>query len=281
VIHGHWTTLGILYMYIAKKNKIKYRIAHSHSCSASPNLKGFVKTFLAKQMKYVTNFHFACSNSASKWLYGTKKLKNSYCHKIVRNAIDIEQFSYNKSKRVKYRKKLKIYNKYVLGHIGRFNDSKNQDFIIDIFNYVYKMNNNSVLVFIGDGPDRKKIESKVRELGLTSAVHILGIQEDILGLLSMMDLFIFPSKFEALGIAVIEAQAVGIPTLVSDAIPSEALITNNIESLPLSLSAKAWAEKVLLMSSRTVTDTHEDIRRNGYDVKEQANSLENFYLKLI
>src|SRR5699024_1853026 len=70
IVHGHWTTFGFLYMFFAKRHGVKYRISHSHSASSTKNLRGVVVNSLAKLMKYQSNFYFACSKSAAKWLYG-------------------------------------------------------------------------------------------------------------------------------------------------------------------------------------------------------------------
>lgn len=280
IIHGHWATFGLFYMYIAKKNNIKYRISHAHSSSFNPGLRGKSVRILIKPMKYICNYYFACSEKACYWLYGKNK-KISEKVNIVKNAIDLDKFKFNPRDREEYRKQLNIENKIVIGNVGRLHYSKNQDFLIEIFNEIYKQNNNARLILVGGGEEKSKLINKAQILGLTEEILFVGVREDIPEIMSAMDIFVFPSRYEALGIVAIEAQAMGLPTIVSNAIPREAHITNLIKSLPLNRDAKYWAKEILSLDIKERINVHDSIKGAGYDVKKQAKLLQDFYIDLL
>lgn len=279
IIHGHWATFGLFYLYFAKRNGVKYRISHSHNDRMPPGIRGAFVNTLIKPMKFMANYYFACSEPAIEWLYGknSRMVKNDEV-KIIKNAIDLEKFMFDKKIRHEYRMHLNLENKFVIGHIGRFSYSKNQQFVVDVFSNVYERDKNALLLLIGTGELKEAIEKQVHDLGLSDAVLFLGSRSDIPELLSAMDVFLFPSIYEALGIVVIEAQAAGLPTIVSDAIPTEARITDVIQPLSLDVDKEIWVNEILKSKSTTRKSTTEDLRASGYDIKKQTKYFEDFYL---
>ncbi len=285
IIHGHWATFGVFYMFFAKLNGIPYRIAHSHNDNTPPGLKGNIVNILIKPMKYLSNYYFACSQPAIYWLYGkNSKITKSGKVKIIKNAIDLKKYKFNPDVRKEYRKKLNLEDKFVIGHIGRMSYQKNQEFVIDIFKKIHEIDQDSILLLIGDGEDKIKLQKKVSELGLDQSVKFLGVRPDIPELLFAMDAFLFPSHFEALGIAAIEAQAAGLPTIVSTTIPEETHVTKLIKAIQLDKPIEYWVEQIVevknLNQSRINDDICESLKLMGYDVQEQAKFLENFYLSI-
>ncbi|MEI3598488.1 MULTISPECIES: glycosyltransferase family 1 protein [unclassified Oceanobacillus] len=284
IVHGHWTTFGLFYMYYAKKNGIKYRIAHAHSNRSKPGLRGILVNNLAKSMKSMSNYYFGCSQSAIEWLYGknSRVVKNGKA-KIIKNGIDVDKLKFNLKVRDEYRKNYNIEDRFVIGHIGRFYYPKNQDFIIRLFRQLYKNDSNSLLMLIGTGEDMERIEKEVKLMGLENSVMFLGNRSDIAELLSSMDIFLFPSRYEAFGMAAIEAQASGLTTIVSDGVPNDVHITNVITDLSLSCPIEKWVERILQAKNNHLADrirTYEDVRASGYDIKEQVKNIKDFYLTL-
>lgn len=280
IIHGHVRSTAAIYLKIAKEKGL-VAIAHSHSTSSGSGFSSIVKNIMQYPIRYIADYLFACSYSAGEWLFGKKACKKNNFF-IQKNAIDSKRYIYNNEKRKEKRKELQIENKYVIGHVGRFDAPKNHEFLIDVFKKVHDRNNKAVLMLIGDGNLRTFIEEKVEELEISDSVIFTGIRSDIPELLNVMDLFLFPSLFEGLGIVVIEAQACGLKCIVSNTVPKEAYVTDLIESIDLKASDNFWAKKILEYPSVYVRqNTYEEICQKGYDIISAAQWLQDFYLKII
>ncbi|WP_444659805.1 glycosyltransferase family 1 protein [Caproiciproducens sp. R2] len=279
IIHGHAQGTAAIYLSIARKHEL-ITFIHSHNTSSAGNkIIAFAKDIFQYPIRWIADEKFACSEDAAIWLYGKKQVKNRNIN-IIQNAIDIEKFSFSQFKREVKRKELQLQNKFVVGHIGRFNPQKNHLFLLDIFKAIHDRNRNAILLLIGDGELRPQIEKKIIQLGLEDSVILTGVRMDTAELYQAMDVFVFPSLFEGLGIVSIEAQAAGLRCIVSDVIPHEALITDLIEPMSLQASPLEWAKKILKYSNGYERkDTLEQIREAGYDIKEQAKWLEKFYIK--
>ena len=277
IIHAHVRSTASIFLRIAKRFGLK-TISHSHSTSSRGNrLERIVKKIIQFPIKHIAEYFFACSESAGKWLFGNKILKQSN-FKIINNAIDVEKYVYDEIKRKEVREFLGIQDKFVVGHIGYFTKPKNHIFILEVFKEIYNKNNKAVLLLIGDGELRSVIESKISKLQLENNVILVGIRSDIPELLQAMDVFVFPSLFEGLGIVAIEAQAAGLPCIVADTIPQEAFVTDIIESLSLKVSPEIWANKILDYKNHKRRNTYHEIVNKGYDIKETVKWLEKFYL---
>lgn len=278
IIHGHVRSTASIYLKIAKKHGLT-TIAHSHSTSSGSGLSALAKNVLQYPIRYTADYLFACSKYAGEWLYGKNAYKNGK-FMVVNNAIDSKEFLFSEETRIKKRKELNIGNRFVVGHVGRFDNAKNHDLLIDIFKEVHDKNNNSLLLLVGDGELRSQIEKKVNSLGLNNSVIFTGVRSDISDLLQVMDLFLFPSLYEGLGIASIEAQAAGLHTIVSDTVPQDAYLTNLIESISLQDSKEKWAEKILKHTTGyNRKNTYDQIKSKGYDIDATSMWIQSFYLE--
>ena len=169
-------------------------------------------------------------------------------------------------------------NKFTVGHIGSFSHPKNHKFLIEIFHQISKRNHNSILLLIGDGELRPKIQRTVFKLGLTENVVFTGVRSDIPELLQAMDILVFPSLFEGLPITLVEAQAAGLKVIASDTITEEIRLTDLVELISLRQSASHWAEKVLqYKGGYNRINVCPEISKAGYDVEGEVNWLEQFY----
>ena len=135
-----------------------------------------------------------------------------------------------------------------------------------------------MLLLVGGGEDMKMIQVKAQILGIAEHVRFLGIRSDVADLMQAMDIFVFPSLYEGLGIALIEAQAAGLPCVVSDTIPKEAYLTDLVKSESLSDSPDIWAEKILAMRNIPRTDRRAEIAAHGFDITTEAVKLQEFYI---
>ncbi len=278
IIHGHFFTISAIYFSIARKFQRKC-IAHSHQSGSlgKATLKHLIAKILVFPIRYLADYKYACSEEAARWLYGKKTvLRNDYT--TMNNALDTSKFSFSADKRVKVRESLFIsLDTFIVGHVGSFSFVKNHSFLIDIFKEINRKIPNSILILVGDGLLRKKIEVKVNEMQLNDSVRFLGLRSDVDSLLQCMDVLVFPSHSEGLPVTLIEAQAAGLPCLISDSIPDEVNITECISFLSLSESAKTWAIKALKLKEMKRLDTSLQIKSEGYDIKLNAIKLQEFY----
>lgn len=252
-------------------------IIHSHSSGKSiKNIRWFLSSVF-KHFIYGKNIlRLACSDVAGKWMFPSR-----YNYKIIENGIDFSRFTFNLQIRNKIRNSLNIENKFVIGHVGRFSYEKNHEFLIDVFNEIYKQNKNTVLLLVGNGSLEKQIREKVRNLGLDDAVIFYGTTPDVNELYQAMDCFVLPSHYEGMPIVLVESQAAALKTVCSDTITNEAKITDLLEYMSLSLSAEAWAKKILSYNiDYERNDMSGEVTVAGYDIKQVARHLEEMYCSL-
>ncbi len=271
---------NIDYLKFAQKYRIPVRIIHSHN---SKNMEGFLREVLHRVNrhvihKYATNY-WACSDVAGKWFYNKKVMQDKY-YRVIHNAINIKQFAYNQQKRDSLRRDLGIENKLVIGNVGRFHFQKNHEFLIRIFAEIHKRNKQSVLLLVGQGELEADIREQVRRLHLEEHVSFLGLRNDVSDLMSAMDVFLFPSVFEGLGIVAIEAQASGLPCIVSTEVPQDAKVTDRIKFIPLSLSAEEWAKEVLACDSLQNSDrleVNQKLLNSNFNIEKEAKFIQSFF----
>ena len=282
VVHMHSSSKNYMVLKKSKKYGIQVRIAHSHNIdfqTKNPIKKLIGNIFKVNLKKYATDY-FACSKKAGKWLFG-EKIINSDKFKVIHNAIDYDKFKFDENKRKEIRKKLNIKDdEIVVGHVGRFSNQKNHEFLIDIFAELYKKNDKFKLLLIGTGETEELIKEKVKKLNIESRVIFLGFKEDVSKYYNVMDLFLFPSKFEGLGITLIEAQANGLICFTSkDVVPEEAKLSDNLHFIELNKSDEMWAEEILKYNLSRISCKNEFIE-NKYLICDIVYELENKYISL-
>ncbi|MBR4830300.1 MAG: glycosyltransferase family 1 protein [Bacilli bacterium] len=261
------------YFKLAKKYGINKRIIHAHnSQNMGSKLKGILhkinKLFIAS---YATDY-WSCSDDASDWFY-TKKIRDKVL--VVKNSIDLDRFKYDSNTDKKYRKELNTENKFVIGNVGRLHFQKNQMFLLDVFNEIKKVEPNAELLLVGEGEDREKITNKINELGLNDSVQMLGARDDVPALMSSMDVFLFPSVFEGLGLVLVEAEAIGLPIVAaSDDIPHEVKMSSNFTFVSLNDSLDKWRDEVLKFKNTKKEDNTKSLQENGYDIKLEVKKIQ-------
>ena len=195
--------------------------------------------------------------------------------RVIRNGIDLDSFRNVPVSREEKRKELDIpEDAYVVGQIGRFTYQKNPEFTVVIFNELLKRNDNACLLLIGRGNMESELRKQIKELNIEDKVKILVSRDDIRELLKAMDVFILPSRFEGFGIVLIEAQASGLPCVVSDNIPSQAFQAKNITRLSLDDDPEKWADS--LLEPKGNIDHWGNIE--DYDMHKEIRNLEKIYL---
>ena len=280
IVHSNMNALSGFALLPAYLAGVKVRILHNHTTdSKEEKLRSLIKRVLRPFAKLFANQYWACSKLAAEWMYGKNAVINSKIT-IINNAINLEKFKFNKEKRERLRKELGLENCFVIGHVGRFMKQKNHEFLIDIFNEVLKQKKNARLLLIGDGKLKLQIEEKVKKLGIKSAVMFLGVRNDVADLYNIMDIFVFPSFYEGLGMVVIEAQVNGLSVVTSDAVPKEAKVTKNIRFLNLRQPKIEWCNAILKAERKEIVN-NEDILLKNFDIKSESRKLENIYKNMV
>ena len=275
IVHSHLDCMAGIPLKYAKLNNVPLRIAHAHNSNQTKDLKYPLKLFYKRNIKKNANYLFACGDEAGKWMFNTDKFK------VLNNAIDAKDYTFNMNIRNDKRKEFGISDDSIMvGHVGRFFPQKNHDFLIDIFNQFHKDYPNSYLMLVGEGELKTSIQDKVNTLGLEDYVIFTGLRSDVNELLQAMDVFLFPSLYEGLPVSIVEAQAAGLPCLISDKVPIECKKTDLVYQLSLEDSVNTWADKIYELSHISRRDTYEEIKQSGFDIVENAKWLENFYIEL-
>lgn len=279
IVHSHLNTLSIFPLYAAKIANIPVRIAHSHSTSNKKEWKkNILKNILKPFSKVNATHYFCCSELAGRWLFGDKTYNNNEV-KLINNAINIEKFIYDENIRNMIRSELNIEEKLVIGHIGRFVEQKNHTKLIDIFNEIYKINPNTVLLLVGEGPLQKNIKDKVNRLNLTSVVKFLGVRTDVNKIMQGIDVFLLPSLYEGLPVVGVEAQASGNLCILSNNMTKETKILESTKFLSLCDTPKQWAEYILNEYKNFIRrNTRQEIINSCFEIKTEAKKLEYIYI---
>ena len=272
---------NIDYLKMAKKYGIPKRIIHSHnSQNMDSKLRGILHKWNKKSVRnYATDF-WACGEDAAKWFYTDDMMSEVV---IIHNAIDVERMTFQEHQRQKYRQQLDCGDKFVIGNVGRLHFQKNQSFLLDVFQKILVSDPDAQLVLVGQGEDKKMLKEKAETLHVADNVHFVGVQYDIPCWLSAFDLFLFPSVFEGLGIAGLEAEANGIPVLASaKVIPNEVKMNPNFIFYSLDESPEAWAQQALKMKEMprlSKKEVKENFVKNGYDISTEVKKLEMLFCK--
>ncbi len=257
---------NILPVILAVRRGVRRIVAHAHATST---VKGFLRRALHTVNKRYLKRHvrdkLACSADAGRWLFDGEPVT------VIPNAIDPALFAFSEEKRAKIRARHGIGgDAFVIGHVGRFAEEKNHGFLLDVFKAYAERDPSARLLLVGDGSHRPAIEERVKGLGLSEKVILAGTSQETEKYYSAFDCFLFPSTFEGFGMAALEAQAAGLPTLASDCLSRELRVTPHLTYLPLSAGAEVWAGALLGME-RKERKTAEFPAR--FDIREQRKKL--------
>ena len=272
IVHVHQDCLSSIILKVAEGHGVPVRIAHSHSANQDKSLKYPIKLWYKRNIpKYATNL-FACGRDAGDWMFGGTP------YQIINNAIDAVAYTYSPLKRTEKRRELGLATEFVVGHVGRFNQPKNHPFLLAIFAVLLKKEPNATLLLVGGGEDMPKMQAKARELGIADHVRFLGVRSDVADLMQAMDVFAFPSLYEGLPVTMVEAQAAGLPCIISDKVPPECILTEGlVDVMPLSAGTEAWTDAILGKCNTPRTDRRAEIAAHGFDITTEAVKLQEFY----
>lgn len=275
--HGNSATLAIE-MLAAKVSGCQIRIAHGHSTTCKSKT---VHKLLMPVFQHYCTHRLACGTDAGKWLFGKHDFK------VVYNGVDITRFAYSEKKRKMIRDTIRISDsEIVIGHVGTFDENKNQMFLVDIFYKINQYNGEYRLLMIGEGDVRRMVEEKALQLGLTDKIIFFGSTDLVQDFLSACDLIVMPSVHEGLPLSLIEEQVNGLHCVVSDTITREVDKTGNLTFLSLDAGASYWAEQICNIQINKFREESsflaiEKVKASGYDIKENASELLKYYCCLL
>ena len=280
IIHGMMDTMNVWCLKIARSAGVSVCVAHSHNTRVQSDNKLQIafNNWAKKGILKFSDHLMACSEAAGKWLFGENAEFT-----VVKNGVDYDLFKFDENKRKYYREQYQIEDKLVVGHVGQFRDQKNHMYLIDVFNEMHKLDERCYLVLIGTGPLLKAVESKISQLGLGSCVKIINGSDKVNELLNMFDCYLFPSKFEGLSIALVEAEVNGLKCYTSTSVSRESNVLKKVEFYDLSQPPKTWAENILKeqdsFKDRAINKS--DLEKTGYDIESAAKKLEDFYIDAV
>ena len=275
IVHSHLDCLAGIPLKYAKKYGIPVRIAHAHSSNQTKDKKYLLKLLFKKNITKYANELVACGNEAGLWMFETDKFH------ILNNAIDSSKYKYDFNLSQEIKNKWNIAEDVmVVGHVGRFNEPKNHKFIVEVFQEVLNEQDNAVLLLVGAGELKPQIEKQVKGAGIEKNVIFTGLCSEVEKMLQVMNVFLFPSIYEGLPVSIVEAQAAGLPCLISDKVPIECKKTKLVHQLELSKSSEEWAKKVIELSKIEKCDTSEEIKAAKFDISENAKELQTYYLDI-
>lgn len=282
IIHSHMSELGYFVFREAKKRGIKSTVCHAHNAphfkdeTLVEKAKDIVREYFKHRIRRYTDHKFICGVEAGEWLFG-KKSKSEFV--MMNNAVDARKFAWSQEKSEELKAKLNRDGKFVVCHVGRFNAQKNHTFLVEIFKEIHQRRPDSVLLLVGAGDLEEKVCQQVKNAGLCDCVSFMGSRDDVNDIMVASDVFLFPSLYEGLPVTLVEAQSSGIKCVISDTIPDDCRITENIDVVSLQSSAKQWADEVLKYADGYPRkNTYDDIVRAKFDIKENAKWLEEFYI---
>ncbi|MBE9015945.1 glycosyltransferase [Chroococcidiopsis sp. CCALA 051] len=291
IIHSHIHHFSGYVLYLARQVGIPMRIAHSHLDTLQLDASSrFLRRAYLKLMKQWiarhTTIGLAASRKAAVALFGST-WNTDPSRQVLHCSVDLTPFQHIASlDPVAVRAELGIpEDTFVIGHVGRFFPQKNHAFLVEVAAEVAKREPKMRLLLVGDGLLRPSIERKVTQLDLSDRVIFTGSRSDVPRLmLGAMDIFLFPSLYEGLGLVLIEAQAAGLHCIFSDVVPEEAdAIKPLMRRMSLSQPAAIWAEAILaLRQARSESDRVEALQlveQSSFSIRNNIKTLEKLYLE--
>lgn len=279
VVHGHIGSSAAIYLSEAKRVGL-FTVAHSHNT----NSKGLAHIFFAVMSyptRYIADAFFACSPEAGIDRFG-KRITSRASYRVVNNGIIVDHYRFSEARRTEARIKLGLDESTpAFCHVGRFAIQKNHPFLFKVFARIVSLCPNAQLLLVGGGCLEEDYKGQVENLGISDQVRFLGVLDDVAPVLMASDVFIFPSLWEGLGIAAIEAQASGLPCLLSSSLPKMSKATPVARFLNLEEGAQAWAReaiKSLEIPSENRLVCADDVKQAGFDIADTTSKLSAFYL---
>ena len=281
VIHIHSGVFGynLDLLSEAKRRGVQVRISHSHGAYPERKIDKLIHFFMIPVIKQNATLYAACSRKAGIYLFG-KRGVSSGKWRFVPNTIQVNRFRFDNDERIKNRSKLEVKDdELLLGAVGHLNVGKNHAFLIEVLAELRKNGIPVKLIVLGKGEQRENLLKKSRQLGVEKEVILYGPVPNVSKFLSAMDIYLMPSQSEGLGISAVEAQANGLPCLLSDRFPEEVVMTPEVFCLPIDQGIDLWVEKIKELRScrRERIIGAELVKKAGFDESNTADYVKLLY----
>ncbi len=278
----------------------KYQVAHIHGNSATMSFE-LLPLKLAGVSRRIVSSHnttcghmmlhkllypyftrtytdaLACGEQAGIWLFGKRPFT------VLKNGVLLDSYEYKEEIRDNLRKKLNIkQDNIVLGHVGLFNEQKNQKYLVEIMRTLTGLSEKYILLFVGVGEKLEEVQALVADYNLTDKVFFVGQTDRVSDYLQAMDMFVMPSLYEGLPVAAVEAQAAGLPCVLSESISRETAMGDDIEFVPLDAGTERWGNVIrkveLAGRAERGKKNRESLTKRGYSIIENADILRELYV---
>lgn len=280
ILHAHNEGMAEYPLAAARISGMSACIAHAHNTHINIDWKWPWKVFCKAFIPFTATHYFACGRDAGVYYFGKRRWTKQGI--VLHNAVDSNLFAYSADTRQAVRQRMTVADAFVVGHVGRFSPQKNHRRLLKVFARLLDLKPNAVLWLAGEGELRSTVQNDAERLGIAPSVRFLGLRTDIADLCQAMDVFVLPSLFEGLPVVAVEAQASGLPCVLSDKVPEEAAILPSSFRIPLSASDDFWASRIAALDTPNPlrTNAMQRLRDAGYDIEIEATKLFDFYLRL-
>lgn len=281
VVHVNMlSAANILPLRLAHEAGVKNVVAHSHNASAPGMLRKLLDRVNRPGISRYADSKLACGEKAGRWLFGDAAFEQGAVT-LVSNAIDVEKYLFSGENRRRIREKYGFGEDFLVGHVGRFQAQKNHEAVLGIFRCIAEKVPEARLCLVGDGELLGQMKKKTEEYGLTEKVFFAGVRTDVEQFLSAMDVFLFPSLFEGLPFTLVEAQANGLPCVISDTITDEIVLDKGrVRKVSLTEAPQVWADCLLKCRSlpREDREAGKRLAQAHFDIRIEAKRLMELYL---
>jgi len=281
-VHSHVHHFSGYLLWLARLAGVPERIAHSHSDTSRQDARAawMRRLYLgwAKQRIQLNATRLvAASRAAGRALYGGA-WGSDRRQLLLHCGIDLAPFRHPPSRK-EIRESLGIRDDdFVIGHTGRFAAPKNHPFLLEVAAEISRIRPNTRLLLVGDGPGRAELESRARDLGIHERTIFAGVRSDVPALLAAMDVFVFPSLWEGLPLTLLEAQAAGLPCIVSDVVSEEAdIIPDLCARMPLAAGSASWAAAALRPPRRVSQEALRTVENSSFNIERSVEQLYALY----
>lgn len=274
--------VNIDYLIEAKHADIPMRIIHCHNGNDETGSKVRLALHYLNRIQiqnYATDF-WACSDSAAQWFFN-ERITSRSLYRVVPDAFNVGKMRFDSRRRCIERKERGWDNDLIIGNVGRLERQKNQDLQLSILRVLLQRDERYRLVLIGKGNRYRELKNKAVKLGISDRVIFLGECNEVSSLYQAMDLFLFPSLFEGLGIALVEAQASGLPCVISDMIPEDARLNANLIVCSLEDSPEVWANAIERAIGARCPQESNRVMDSAFNIDSQSKILNDVIKKRV
>lgn len=278
IIHDNTLHISIPMMWCAKKAGVPVRILHSHNSKLGETRKKELRNKAFRPiLRSLATDYLACSKMAGQMMFGNRKFT------VLPNVIRTEKHRYDSAARENVRRKMNTQDRFVIGSVGRLATEKKPFFAMDVFECLQKQVPNAEYWWVGSGPLEKSVQDYVNQKGLSENVRLLGSRNDVTDLYQGMDVFFLPSLFEGLPVTGVEAQAMGLPIVVSDTVTKEMVYTDLVDYVSLKSTKEIWAEHLIKVAEKKQNRSNyvDNLRKSVFSDIGCGNRLEGIYRRFL